>query len=294
MPPTTSRATCRRRDRARGQPRVLARPYYHARDHPSDRDARRSASLTCSPGPRRTPARLDWDDFTQAADVGPADGVGATHPPERARRRSPGSSTSRAGRSRTRSCARRSTSASTAASSPTRSPRPTTPRAALAIPAIFGQAQPTVYDPVQARSLMRAAGYSNGVNVTCTPNDAVAGGDVGDAAHLLYNRLIEIDIKHRNGVRREHRPAARARAPPPRPVEHRDRQAAARRPGVPARAGRQRALDPVSPAADEGYHSTALSSTLDQLLDATPGTGATRLRTRRRRRWTPTSPRSTS
>jgi ABC-type transport system substrate-binding protein len=147
----------------------------------------------------------------------------------------------------------------------------------LTIPAAFGQSQPTVFDPVQSRSLMRAAGYPHAITVTVYTNDTVTDGASADILSTLYTKLLEIDITLRAVI-----------------VENTDQLLALESShriessigidtpllGGPAFLVEQDAnasIDPVSPAADEGYHSSTLSSTLGQLLNAVPGTAANAL-----------------
>jgi len=142
---------------------------------------------------------------------------------------------------------------------------------AQTIPAAFGQRQTVPFDPVQARSLMRAAGYPNGVNVTVYTNSSVAGGQVGTLLNFLYNQLIQIGVIMHTVY-----------------VDNTDQLLAIeRRRAVPSTIGiitpllggagflleqdENAALDPVSPAALEELHDPALQSALDQLRSSAPG-----------------------
>jgi peptide/nickel transport system substrate-binding protein len=144
----------------------------------------------------------------------------------------------------------------------------------LTIPAAFGQAQPNLINAEQARTLMRSAGYTHAIDVTVYTNDTVTGGSSAVILSTLYQQLLEVDVTLHARI-----------------VENTDQLLALEAShsiessigtdtpllGGPAFLVEQDAntsIDPVSPAADEGYHSAALSSTLGQLLDAAPGTSA--------------------
>ncbi|MGH2851092.1 MAG: ABC transporter substrate-binding protein, partial [Solirubrobacteraceae bacterium] len=219
-------------------------------------------------------ASLDWGDFATAADNGPADGVSAT-----LLQNGPGviawHLNVRSGplanplvRQAINLGIDRTELASGLPDAGYATP------SVLTIPAAFGQSQPNMLNAVQARSLMRAAGYPHAIDVTVYTNDTVTGGASADILSTLYKQLLEIDITLHVAI-----------------VENTDQLLALESShaiessigvdapllGGPAFLVEQdanAAIDPVSPAADEGYHSATLSSTLDQLLDAAPGTGA--------------------
>jgi peptide/nickel transport system substrate-binding protein len=219
-------------------------------------------------------ASLDWGDFATAVDDGPADGVSAT-----VLQNGPGviawHLNVRSGplaNPQVRQAINLGIDRTELASGLSDAGYATP--SVLAIPAAFGQSQPTVLDPVQARSLMRAAGYPHAIDVTVYTNDTVTGGESAVILSTLYKQLLEIDITLHVVI-----------------VENTD-QLFALEDGhtiessigidMPLLGGAaflveqdaNTSIDPVSPAADEGYRSSALSSTLDQLLASAPGTAA--------------------
>ena len=65
----------------------------------------------------------------------------------------------------------------------------------LTIPAIFGQAQPAkTFDPVQARSLLRAAGYPDGITLNLYTSSAEIGGSGSKLLNFLYNEMYQIGV----------------------------------------------------------------------------------------------------
>ena len=167
--------------------------------------------------------------------------------------------------------------------------------AVLTIPAAFGATQPNISDPVQARSLMRAAGYPHAITIDVATNDSVAGNQIFDLlAHAPRPAGADRHpAAHRR--RRQHRPAARARGPPPGRVLDRDDLAAARRSGVPRRAGRQQHR---GPGEHRGAGGLPQPGAADRARPARHDAGRTRpprrSRSRPRRSSTPRCRRSTS
>ncbi len=148
----------------------------------------------------------------------------------------------------------------------------------LTIPAAFGAKQPASYDAPQARSLLRAAGYSHGFSLTVATSNQVAGNQVyvllatlrAELVNQLgiYLHTIEIDNTDQLLVLEAHHEVESSL------------ETISPLLGGPAFLVTQdanTALDPVSTAAQEGFHDAALQTTLDQ-LDTTPvGTAASSL-----------------
>jgi peptide/nickel transport system substrate-binding protein len=149
--------------------------------------------------------------------------------------------------------------------------------AVLSIPAVFGARQPSVFDPVQARSLMRAAGYPHEITIEVATNNSVAGNQIYNLLATLRAQLLQIDVFLRTVV-----------------VDNTDQlltleahhQLESSMETISPLLGgaaflvqqdANTALDPVSTAAQEGYRNPALQTLLDQ-LDTTPaGAAATAL-----------------
>jgi peptide/nickel transport system substrate-binding protein len=149
--------------------------------------------------------------------------------------------------------------------------------AVLTIPAAFGTAQPTIFNPVQARSLMRAAGYPHAITIDVATNDSVAGNQIYDLLSTLRSQLVQIDILLHTVVvdNTDQLLALEAHHQVESSIETISPLL-----GGAAFLLEQDAntrLDPVSTAAQEGYRNPALQTVLDQ-LDTTPaGTAATAL-----------------
>jgi peptide/nickel transport system substrate-binding protein len=136
---------------------------------------------------------LDWSDFTDAVALGPGDGARAT-----ILQNGPGVLTWNLDvshgplanplvRQAINLGINRSVTANALADS-------NSSATSVAVPPTFGQSQPLVFDPVQARSLMRAAGYPNGVVVNIYTNDTLAGGEVSTLLDTLYESMIQIGV----------------------------------------------------------------------------------------------------
>ena len=144
----------------------------------------------------------------------------------------------------------------------------------LTIPAIFGRKQPTIFDPVQARSLMRAAGYPAGIDVGVLTNETVAGSQVGVLLHELYAYMIEIGvILHSTYVDNTDQLLA---------LEANHEAQSSIDVLSPLLGGaafllEQNAdtrLNPASPASDQGYANPTLQNTLERLRTSLPGPAA--------------------
>ena len=146
----------------------------------------------------------------------------------------------------------------------------------LTIPAALGQAQPTVFDPVQARSLLRAAGYPHGITLDIYTNEDQAGGQAYTLLAILRAQMLQLGVFLRITFIDDATDQLLAlEAAPPAAVDDRRGHAAARRRRLPARAERQRgALDPVSPAANQRYSNAMVQTLLDQLSNSPPGPAA--------------------
>jgi len=219
---------------------------------------------------------LDWNDFTQAATVGAADGVRATILQD-----GPGVIAWQLNVRRgplANPLVRQAINLGVNRSELADALDATNDSAtALAIPAIFGQAQPTAFDPVQARSLMRAAGYPDGVNVDVYTNTTTGGPEIATLLTFLYNQMIQIGvIMHTVYVDNNDQLLALERA-------HGLQSTIAIQQPLIGGAGflleqnLGAALDPVSPAANDGYHSAQLESALAQLRSSAPGPAANAL-----------------
>ena len=149
--------------------------------------------------------------------------------------------------------------------------------AVLTIPQAFGATQPNVSDPVQARSLMRAAGYPHAITIDVATNDSVAGNQIYNLLATLRSQLVQIDILLHTVVvdntdqlitleaHHEVESSMETISPLLGGADFLLEQDA------------NTSLDPVSTAAQEGYHDAALQTLLDQ-LDTTPaGPAATTL-----------------
>jgi peptide/nickel transport system substrate-binding protein len=145
----------------------------------------------------------------------------------------------------------------------------------LTIPGAFGAAQPTSFDPVQSRSLLRAAGYlPAGLTVKLYTNGAELGGGGGGVISALMDDMDQIGVTLQVTY-----------------VDDSDQLLALEQsPGVessidadtPLLGGAgflleqdaNAALDPVSDAAEQHYGSATLQALADQLSDS-PGGSAT-------------------
>ena len=149
--------------------------------------------------------------------------------------------------------------------------------AVLTIPAPFGATQPNVFDPVQARSLMRAAGYPHEITIDVATNDSVAGSQIYNLLSTLQEQLLQIDIYLQTVVVNNSDQLLALEAH--HQVES-SMETISPLLGGAAFLVEQDAnstADPVSTAAQEGYRNPALQTVLDQ-LDTTPaGTGAAAL-----------------
>lgn len=144
----------------------------------------------------------------------------------------------------------------------------------LTIPATFGQPQRPTFDPVQSRSLLRAAGYPQGVTLDIYTNEGQAGGEAFLLLAMLREQMLQIGvILHIKFVddndqlllleqRHQVESSIDVRAPLLGGAGFLLEETANTR------------LDPVSPAANQRYASPALQALLDQLRNSLPGPAA--------------------
>jgi len=144
----------------------------------------------------------------------------------------------------------------------------------LTIPAALGQPQPTVFDPVQGRSLLRAAGYPHGVTIDIYTNEDQAGGEAYTLLSILRAQMLQLGVYLRVTF-----------------VDDTDQLLALEQnhqlqssidgltpllggAGFLLEQNDNVALDPVSPAANQRYSNPALQTLLDQLRNSPPGPAA--------------------
>jgi peptide/nickel transport system substrate-binding protein len=147
----------------------------------------------------------------------------------------------------------------------------------LTIPAALGQPQPTVFDPVQARSLLRTAGYPQGVTIDIYTNEDQAGGQAYDLLAILRAQMLQLgvflritfidDTDQLLALEQHHQLQSTIDVITPLLggagflIEQNDNVA----------------LDPVSPAANQRYSNATLQPLLDQLGNSPPGAAAAAL-----------------
>jgi ABC-type transport system substrate-binding protein len=145
---------------------------------------------------------------------------------------------------------------------------------ALTIPAAFGQSQPSDFDPEQARSLLRSAGYPvpAGLVLDVYTNNDEAGGWLGpiltDLSADLINQLgVNLRVSYVNDsdqlLALEQSPGVQSSIDVDTPLLGGA--------GVLLEQDANTVLDPVSRAAEQHYASPALQSLLDQLLNSSGG-----------------------
>jgi ABC-type transport system substrate-binding protein len=144
----------------------------------------------------------------------------------------------------------------------------------LTIPAALGQPQPTVFDPVQARSLLRAAGYPKGVTIDIYTNEDQAGGEAYALLAILRAQMLQLGVYLRITF-----------------VDDTDQLLALEQhhqlqstidvltpllggAGFLLEQNDNVAFDPVSPAANQRYSDAMLQTLLDQLRNSPPGAAA--------------------
>jgi peptide/nickel transport system substrate-binding protein len=144
----------------------------------------------------------------------------------------------------------------------------------LTIPAAFGQAQPTTFDPQQSRSLMRAAGYAPGITLNLYTNGSELGSSGSSILNVVYNDMLQIgvvlNITYLDDTDQllalEHNPGLESYVNTDTPL-----LGAA---GFLLEQDANAQLDPFSPAAEQHYASASLQTLADQ-LGSSPGGAAT-------------------
>ncbi len=142
----------------------------------------------------------------------------------------------------------------------------------LTVPAAFGQAQPTSYDPEQARSLMRAAGYPDGLTLNVYTNFGELGGGAGELLNLLSGELdnnIGVVVKF-TFINDTDQLLALEQSPGLESTIEADTPLLGGA-GFLLEQDANTTLDPVSSAAVQHYGSSTLQALLDQLADSPGG-----------------------
>jgi ABC-type transport system substrate-binding protein len=144
----------------------------------------------------------------------------------------------------------------------------------LTIPAALGQPQPTVFDPVQARSLLRAAGYPKGVTIDIYTNEDQAGGEAFTLLAILRAQMLQLgvflritfvyDTDQLLALEQHHQLQSTIDVLTP----------LLGGAGFLLEQNENVALDPVSPAANQRYSDAMLQTLLDQLRNSPPGAAA--------------------
>ncbi len=141
----------------------------------------------------------------------------------------------------------------------------------LTVPAAFGAAQPTSYDPEQARSLMRAAGYGAGIEVNVYTNGDELGDDGSLVLNILYNDMSQIGvILNTTYVDDTDQLLALEQNPGLESTIETDTPLLGGA-GFLIEQDTNAALDPVSPAAEQHYASSSLQALADQLSESGGG-----------------------
>lgn len=147
----------------------------------------------------------------------------------------------------------------------------------LALPAVYGQLQPAGYDAAQAHRLLVSAGHRHGVTLRVYVGADVGGGDEGRELALLTAELAQVGIKlEPTVVYDSDQLLALAQA---------HRLVSTIEDVSPVVSGGaflliqddDAALDPSSPAADDGYDDAALNALLAKLRRTPAGPAANRL-----------------
>ena len=142
----------------------------------------------------------------------------------------------------------------------------------LTIPAIFGQTQPAkTFDPVQARSLMRAAGYPDGITLKVYTSSAEIGGSGSKLLNFLYNEMIQIGVilqityvgDSDQLLALEQNPGLESTIDTDAPLLGGA--------GFLLEENANAKLDPISHAVEQHYTTTALQTLLDQLASSSGG-----------------------
>jgi ABC-type transport system substrate-binding protein len=142
----------------------------------------------------------------------------------------------------------------------------------LTIPAIFGQAQPSsLFDPEQSRSLLRAAGYPDGITINLYTNDAELGGNAPTVLNTLVGEMLQIgvvvDVTYINDTDQllalEQSPGLESTIDTDTPLLGGA--------GFLIEQDANAALDPVSPAAEQHYASASLQALADAVSNSAGG-----------------------
>jgi ABC-type transport system substrate-binding protein len=141
----------------------------------------------------------------------------------------------------------------------------------LTIPAAFGARQPTSFDPVQSRSLLRAAGYPNGITLNLYTNDAELGGGGSSLLNSLTDDMAQIGVTLQiTEVDDTDQLLALEQSPGVQSSIETDTPLLGGA-GFLLEQDANTTLDPVSRAAEQHYGSASLQALLDQLTDSPGG-----------------------
>jgi len=141
----------------------------------------------------------------------------------------------------------------------------------LTVPPTFGQAQPTAFDPQQARSLLRAAGYPDGITVSLYTNDGEADDNASAVLKFVYDQMVEIGVViNTTYIQDTDQLLSLARSPGLESTMLTETPLLGGA-GFLLEQNANAALDPLSDASEQHYASAALQSSLNQLASSSGG-----------------------